>query len=182
VSLGSISEAPYNICFLNRPSPHGESKSGVDIYLFVRSKERSDVIPTLKIGFSELMGLFLAQSESEVELLTTKSEGEDGPMRRVIKDVSIDGGEELWTSIKEQLIQAADFGQAEVVKFLISKGADVNAKDNFGITPLLAATYEGHVDVVDILLKKGADKNVKGPDGMTPLEAAPNDRVKSLLK
>lgn len=35
---------------------------------------------------------------------------------------------------------AADFNQVEVMKYLVSKGAQVNAKDKYGITPLLAAT------------------------------------------
>ena len=37
---------------------------------------------------------------------------------------------------------AADFGHTEVLRYLHSKGANVNATDNFGITPLLAAVYE----------------------------------------
>jgi ankyrin repeat protein len=37
---------------------------------------------------------------------------------------------------------AADFGHVEVLQYLHSKGAQINAKDNFGITPLLAAVYE----------------------------------------
>ena len=37
---------------------------------------------------------------------------------------------------------AADFGHVEVLRYLHSKGGNVNAKDNFGITPLLAAVYE----------------------------------------
>ena len=34
------------------------------------------------------------------------------------------------------------FGHTEVLKYLHSKRANVNATDNFGITPLLAAVYE----------------------------------------
>ncbi|XP_072311255.1 myotrophin [Eucyclogobius newberryi] len=77
---------------------------------------------------------------------------------------------------------AADFGHAEVVEYLISKGANVNAPDKHGITPLLAACYEGHVSCVKILLEKGADKSCKGPDGQSAFEAAESDAVKALLK
>ena len=31
----------------------------------------------------------------------------------------------------------------EVATYLLSKGADIEAKDAFGVTPLLAAVYEG---------------------------------------
>ncbi len=58
----------------------------------------------------------------------------------------------------------------------------MNEKDNFGITPLLAAVYEGHADAVAALLKKGADKSIQGPDGLTALQAAEKDEVKALLK
>ena len=30
------------------------------------------------------------------------------------------------------------------MEYLLSKGADVDSKDSYGITPLLAAVYEGH--------------------------------------
>uniref|UniRef100_A0A8C6M147 Myotrophin n=1 Tax=Nothobranchius furzeri TaxID=105023 RepID=A0A8C6M147_NOTFU len=77
---------------------------------------------------------------------------------------------------------AADFGHLEVVEYLISKGADVNAPDKHGLTPLICACYENHSQCVKMLLEKGADKNTKGPDGKTPLEAAESDAIKALLK
>ncbi|KAF2073259.1 hypothetical protein CYY_005421 [Polysphondylium violaceum] len=77
---------------------------------------------------------------------------------------------------------AADFGQAKVLEYLVSKGAKFDEKDNYGITPLLASVYEGHVDVVAFLVKKGASKSVKGPDGSTPFEAAEKPEIKNLLK
>uniref|UniRef100_A0A9J8AM13 Myotrophin n=1 Tax=Cyprinus carpio carpio TaxID=630221 RepID=A0A9J8AM13_CYPCA len=83
---------------------------------------------------------------------------------------------------RKPLHYAVDCGQAEMVEFLLSKGADVNAPDKHGITPLLSATYEGHVSCVKILLEKGADKGRKGPDGLSAFEAAESDAIKALLK
>eukprot|EP00005_Dracoamoeba_jomungandri_P001316 CAMPEP_0174254968 /NCGR_PEP_ID=MMETSP0439-20130205/4304_1 /TAXON_ID=0 /ORGANISM="Stereomyxa ramosa, Strain Chinc5" /LENGTH=122 /DNA_ID=CAMNT_0015336891 /DNA_START=31 /DNA_END=399 /DNA_ORIENTATION=- len=80
------------------------------------------------------------------------------------------------------LHHAADFGQTEVISYLIENGADVNAKDAFGITPLLAATYESHADAVAVLVKAGADKSAKGPDGMTAAEAAETSSVRDALR
>lgn len=77
---------------------------------------------------------------------------------------------------------AADFGQDDVLEYLISKGADVNSPDIHGITPLLSACYEGHASCVKLLLDKGADKCFKGPDGLCAFEAAESDAVKALLK
>src|SRR3989338_9268296 len=67
---------------------------------------------------------------------------------------------------------AADFGKTEVISYLLSKGAKVDANDAYGITPLLAAVYEGHADAVRVLVKAGASLKVKGPDGKTAVEAA----------
>jgi ankyrin repeat protein len=44
---------------------------------------------------------------------------------------------------------------------LLSVGADVHAENNFGITPLIEASYRGHVQAVSELLEHGADIEVK---------------------
>jgi len=77
---------------------------------------------------------------------------------------------------------ASDFNQVEVIKYLVSKGAKVNAKDKHGITPLLAAAYEDHVDACKILVEKGADVTVKGPDGKAAAEACNKEELKKLLQ
>ncbi|XP_048729925.1 uncharacterized protein LOC125647282 [Ostrea edulis] len=77
---------------------------------------------------------------------------------------------------------AADYGQAQVIEYLVSKGANINQKDKHGITPLLAAVWEGHVSSVETLLKLNADKTVTSPDGLSLLECAEKEEVKALLK
>ncbi|MBC8472325.1 MAG: ankyrin repeat domain-containing protein, partial [Planctomycetes bacterium] len=55
---------------------------------------------------------------------------------------------------------AAEAGQTDVVKFLIAKGADVNAENINGRTPLLFAAFgadKGHKEVVELLIENGAD-------------------------
>jgi ankyrin repeat protein len=45
----------------------------------------------------------------------------------------------------------------EVVKLLIDLGEDVNAADNYGITPLMVAANMGDIPIIKYLIEKGAD-------------------------
>ena len=55
------------------------------------------------------------------------------------------------------LFYACDRGNVEMVKFLLERGADPNAKDTFyGATPMTWAADKGHVEVVRLLIEKGA--------------------------
>jgi ankyrin repeat protein len=47
----------------------------------------------------------------------------------------------------------------ELVKLLVDSGQDVNAADNYGITPLMVAANLGDIEVVKYLISKGADLN-----------------------
>ncbi|EGG20490.1 12 days embryo spinal ganglion cDNA [Cavenderia fasciculata] len=76
---------------------------------------------------------------------------------------------------------AADFNQVEVLTYLISKKVNVDQKDKYGITPLLAAVYEGHVESVALLVKSGASVKTEGPDGRTAVEAAESEPIKKAL-
>lgn len=58
-------------------------------------------------------------------------------------------------------------GRLEVVKFLIDRGADVNARAGDKVTPLHQAARQGQLDVVRLLLSKGADPKLKSDKGQT---------------
>ncbi|NOZ20709.1 MAG: hypothetical protein GXP25_06425 [Planctomycetes bacterium] len=60
----------------------------------------------------------------------------------------------------------------QVARALIEHGADVNAKDEEGGTPLHRAAAIGLKKMVDFLLAAGADVKAKRTDGCTPLHAA----------
>ena len=63
-------------------------------------------------------------------------------------------------------------GQLEVVKWLVEKGADVNATNKDGRTVLHSAADSGQLDVVKWLVEKGADVNATDKDGKTVLHMA----------
>jgi len=57
----------------------------------------------------------------------------------------------------------------ETAKFLVERGADVNAVGQYGWTALHAATYQGMNDVIEYLVSKGAQIDRKDEFGQTPL-------------
>ncbi|MGX3011388.1 ankyrin repeat domain-containing protein [Helicobacter sp. 23-1044] len=78
-----------------------------------------------------------------------------------------------WANYDRDLISAAVVGDLNEVKSLISKGADVNMKDEFGGTVLMKASMYGHFEIVKFLVSKGANVNAKdGILGFTALMSA----------
>jgi ankyrin repeat protein len=63
--------------------------------------------------------------------------------------------------MEQGLIAAALLGHTEIVQLLLENGADVNAKDYFGLTPFMIAIAKGHTEIAQLLLEKGADVNTK---------------------
>ena len=60
-------------------------------------------------------------------------------------------------------------GSADIIRLLISKGTDVNAR---GGAALLAAIYNDNIENIELLLDRGADVNVVGGEYGTSLQAA----------
>lgn len=56
----------------------------------------------------------------------------------------------------------------DIAELLIAKGADVNAKDEYGETPLYIAAHSDK-DIAELLIAKGADVNARTKRGDTPL-------------
>ncbi|KAL3908792.1 MAG: hypothetical protein SGILL_008348 [Bacillariaceae sp.] len=119
VVMSCLGTSPHNLAFLNRMSHqqgidadeskvlgNGECNRFVDVYVFARSKERSNVLPSLKLGVSEMMGVFHAQSDEELQKLASLSglqDEETNQMEQALLDVTVDNEDTLWQSIKEQL-------------------------------------------------------------------------------
>ena len=70
----------------------------------------------------------------------------------------------------------------DIAELLIINGANVNAKDVGGRTPLLSAIRNGHKEVAELLVIKGADVNAKDDDGLSPLWSALKVGKKEIAK
>lgn len=58
--------------------------------------------------------------------------------------------------LNEELKKASSEGKAEIARYLLSVGADPNAKEYYGVTPLLMASIYGCLETVKILCDAGA--------------------------
>jgi len=72
----------------------------------------------------------------------------------------------------KSLHQAVIDSDVEQVQLNISSGANVNAKDAMGYTPLFYAAQNGKEDVAELLIAGGANVNEKDRTGNTPLHYA----------
>ncbi|XP_015374244.1 PREDICTED: myotrophin-like [Diuraphis noxia] len=83
---------------------------------------------------------------------------------------------------RTMLHKACDYGHLDIVEYLIQNGADINKKDNFGITPLLCALWENHFKVAKYLIEKGAITNLLTPQGLKYYECIEDSEMINLLK
>lgn len=77
----------------------------------------------------------------------------------------------LW-SAEPNLWDAARSGDQNTLNTLLDKGADINAPNASGYTPLILAAYRGQVETVQFLLDKGADACLGDGRGNTALMGA----------
>jgi len=79
------------------------------------------------------------------------------------------------------ILDAIDEGNIEAVKQHLAAGADVNAKDESGWTPLHWAASKVHNKTAKLLIKEGADVNAVNKDGLSPLDYAENETFGFLI-
>lgn len=86
----------------------------------------------------------------------------------------LDGSTALhWAALRDQ---------AEVVSFLLERGADVEARNRNGVYPLYLAALNGSAKVTSLLLEAGADPNAELPNGETVLMTAARTGAPEVLE
>ena len=75
--------------------------------------------------------------------------------------VSWDEYKAMWHSLTAADMQA-----------MIDAGADVNAKNKYGLTPLHWVVVAGNAEMISVLIKAGANVHAKNKYGLTPLHSA----------
>ena len=80
------------------------------------------------------------------------------------------------------LHMAARRGNVDVIAALLDGGADIEARDSAGDTPLRRAVNCNKVEAAKLLLARGADPHSKGSRALTPVLAARSDRMRQVFK
>ena len=96
------------------------------------------------------------ENTNPVRMLYAAGDGDIDAVRAYISaggDVNAIDKAPVYTSA---IIQAAEYGHAEIVRLLIEHGADVNATKT-GATALMLAAAKGRAEIVNMLLEAGAD-------------------------
>src|SRR5207249_11953572 len=73
------------------------------------------------------------------------------------------------SALNDDLFGAIHKNDSAAVKALLRRGAQVNAKDADGATPLMHAAIYGDPGLMKVLLDKGADPNARNKVGATAL-------------
>ncbi|HEX7335228.1 MAG TPA: ankyrin repeat domain-containing protein [Pyrinomonadaceae bacterium] len=78
----------------------------------------------------------------------------------------------IFDPASRELWRAAEDGDIDALDGILSRGVDVNARNEHGMTALMRAAHYGHERVVRALLEHGADPNVTRNDRFTALALA----------
>ncbi|MHC4661446.1 MAG: ankyrin repeat domain-containing protein [Planctomycetota bacterium] len=89
-------------------------------------------------------------------------------------------GAVLKEKYRAEIMEAAEKGNHELLKTYLSRGADINASNTLGFTPLHVAARNGHAETVKFLSENGADLEKQG-FGLTPLYVASTTEVAEIL-
>ena len=121
-------------------------------------------------------GVFRAIREHDLEVLEHALRDDDS-RSRLLKSRFEGQGVLHW---------ACESAWAEGAERLLAAGADLEAKDDQGNTPLALAVDAHAIELVDFLLHRGAEPNCENQWGQTPLQAAAEfgafDIVRTLLR
>jgi ankyrin repeat protein len=109
--------------------------------------------------------LFAALSQSQAFLPRTVRAGDQAEVK----------------PIAPNLVAAIRDGDVHAVRKLLDNGADVNARDAEGNTPLILASFYAGPECVALLLEKGADANAANRAGVTALIRAATNYDKTRL-
>jgi ankyrin repeat protein len=82
-------------------------------------------------------------------------------------DVALDPAR-LPNRVDKPLAFAAAYGNVDIVKMILARGADINGQVAYGDVPLIKAAEHGNRDIIVYLVEQGADVNKPNDFGVSP--------------
>ncbi|KAL8294727.1 hypothetical protein RB600_000601 [Gaeumannomyces tritici] len=92
-----------------------------------------------------------------------------GSLRFYLEEHLIPVGDPCFDHKMTALHFAAIGGASDAIRYLVAQGADINAPDVTGLTPLHVGVQARHPDSVRTLLSLGANRALRDREGRTPL-------------
>jgi ankyrin repeat protein len=148
-----------------------KTEQGLSLLLYAVYCNNKKAIELIRQGKSHL-DIYEAAGTGDTSIV--KDEIEKNPS--LINSFSVDGFTPLGLS--------CFFQHAEVARYLIEKGADVNIPSNnsFKVAPIHSACAVSDFELVTLLIKNGADVNAKQQADITPLHAAAHNGQNALAE
>jgi ankyrin repeat protein len=162
------------------------SEGGFHVLHYKAPREFFDgLLPVFKKVAGSFMPLISEPPMTPSESILRYLNGGNGDPRMVRK--YIEDGADVNTSDDTHRItplhNAVHFKNMEAAKVLIHHGANVNAENGEGNTPLYIAVHRNLPDeFIAFLIEKGADATVRNKYGYTPLRAASRNGRSSIAK
>jgi ankyrin repeat protein len=114
-------------------------------------------------GLTPLIQLILSAQDESMEMYN---------ILEILVDNGADVNAEMSDQVWSALTLAVHLNQTNVVKYLIKKGADVNFRGIYCISPLIRAVMDKNVAMAKLLIREGASVALNSAQGYTPLMLA----------
>lgn len=162
VHTGNIDQIERNLYWnakVNQPGPDGltplhvSAKKGSLVVIKLLLEHGADIEALDKADHSPLATALLARNT-------------------LVADYLVKQGAKIAPDSLLQLCVREGQADRDVIDFLVKQGANLNAPDADGNTPLLRAILGGHRVIAKHLVQKGADIDAPDQAGRTPLQLA----------
>ena len=158
---------------------------------------KADVNAKNNLGFTPLQDGELSGDKDVVEFLRQHGGRSTMATDSTIHDAARDGElEKIKVLLKDNpdlvfskdengataLLTAALGGHKDIAELLLANKADVNATNNYRMTPLHVSALKGYKDIAALLLANNAEVNAKDSDGDTALKLAASGGFTELVE
>jgi ankyrin repeat protein len=151
------------------------------LIIATRNRNQDEVFRLLRAGANPNtasegvtpLAIALNDDEPVVAIIRSLINHGANPNARMIDTQTSTSTTPLIKAIQGNFSNAAD--QSDLVELMLEHGADVQATDANGTSPLLLAASQGETEIAHSLIKRGADINHTDQNGSTPLSACVDD-------